>query len=288
MIPAEQSRRAAVPPLVEGDRLDQAEFHRRYEAMPPGTHAELVDGVVFMPSAVGPEHGRAQVPALVWLSYYEAHTPGVEVRDNTSTVLGPRSEPQPDGLLRILTEYGGRTQTDRRFVRGVPELVVEVSHTTRFADLGPKRSDYERAGVLEYVVRGLEPDEVRWHVLRDGHLVAVPPDADGLYRSRAFPGPVARPDGTHVAEHAATARGARSRARDGGPRRLRRPARGKPGHVMTGSGVGRGESFAPTSGVRVERIGPASRGTGRTRTSPRRRTPGRPDTTRAASPSAPR
>jgi Uma2 family endonuclease len=180
--------RTSAPPLVEGQRLDQPTFHDRYEAMPPGTRAELIGGVVFMPSPLGPDHGRAHVPALVWLSYYEEKTPGVEVLDNTSTALGPRSEPQPDIQLRVLPEYGGRTQTDRRFVRGVPELVVEVSHTTRYNDLGPKFDDYERAGVLEYVVRALEPDEVIWHVLQEGRLVAVPPDGDGLYRSRAFPG----------------------------------------------------------------------------------------------------
>jgi hypothetical protein len=73
-------------------------------------------------------------------------------------------------------------------VRGVPELIVEVSHTSRYTDLGPKLDDYERACVLEYVVRALEPDEVIWHVLHEGRLVPVPPDADGLYRSRAFPG----------------------------------------------------------------------------------------------------
>ncbi|MDR3636570.1 MAG: Uma2 family endonuclease [Isosphaeraceae bacterium] len=211
MSTAEHPHRIAVPPLVEGDRLDQPEFHRRYDAMPPDTHAELIQGVVFMPSPVGPEHGRAHVPALVWLSYYAENTPGVETLDNTSTVLGPKSEPQPDAVLRILTEYGGRSQTDRRFVRGVPELVMEVSHTTRFADLGPKRDDYERAGVREYVVRALEPDEVLWHVLQDGRLVVVAPDADGLYRSRAFPGlwldPVALVSGDTRGLRAAVDRG---------------------------------------------------------------------------------
>jgi Uma2 family endonuclease len=73
-------------------------------------------------------------------------------------------------------------------VSGVPELVVEVSHSSRYTDLGPKLEDYERAGVLEYVVRALEPDEVIWHVLQQGRLVGVSPDADGLYRSRVFPG----------------------------------------------------------------------------------------------------
>jgi hypothetical protein len=185
---AEKAVRGALPPLVEGQRLEQPEFHRRYEAMPAGTRAELINGVVSMPSPVGPEHGRAHVPALVWLSYYEENTPGVDVLDNTSTVLGPRSEPQPDAQLRILPECGGRTQTDRRFVHGVPEMLVEVSHTTRYNDIGPKLDEYERAGVLEYIVRALEPDEVLWHVLQAGRLVAVPMDPDGLYRSRVFPG----------------------------------------------------------------------------------------------------
>jgi len=180
----------ADPPrtLVEGQRLDQPTFHALYEAMPPGTRAELINGVVLMPSPGGPPHGRAHLPALVWLSYYQENTPGVEALDNTSTVLGFKSEPQPDVLLRILSEHGGRTQADRRFVRGVPELLVEVSHTSRYTDLGPKFEDYERVGVLEYVVRALEPDEVLWFVLREGRFVELPPGPDGIYRSEVFPG----------------------------------------------------------------------------------------------------
>ena len=174
--------------LVEGQKLDQATFHERYEAMPLGTRAELINGVVYMPSPVGPEHGRALVPTLVWLSYYQENTPGVEVLDNTSTALYPKGEPQPDAQLRILPEYGGRTLTERRLVRGVPELIVEVSHASRFTDLGPKFDDYERVGVLEYVVRALEPDEILWFELRQGRLVELPPTADGLFRSGVFPG----------------------------------------------------------------------------------------------------
>lgn len=176
------------PLLVAGQRLDQATFHERYDAMPSGILAELIDGVVFMPSPVGPEHGRAHIPLLVWLSYYEENTPGVEVLDNTSTALGPTSEPQPDAQLRILPEHGGRSQAERRFIRGVPELVVEVAHSTRYTDLGPKLDDYERAGVREYLVRALEPDEVLWHVLVGERYTRILPDAEGIYRSQVFPG----------------------------------------------------------------------------------------------------
>ncbi len=71
---------------------------------------------------------------------------------------------------------------------GRPELIVEVAKATRYIDLGPKLADYERAGVKEYVVRAFDPDAVLWHVLREGRLVALPPGADGLYRSESFPG----------------------------------------------------------------------------------------------------
>ena len=107
---------------------------------------------------------------------------------NTSTVLGRKSELQPDGLLRVLPECGGQTLSDPRFVLGVPELLVEVAHSSRYTDLGPKFDDYEQAGVLEYVVRSIEPDEVCWFVLRHGRFTEHSPGPDGIYRSVVFPG----------------------------------------------------------------------------------------------------
>ena len=49
---------------------------------------------------------------IVWLDYYAEHTPGVQVLDNATTILGWKSEPQPDGLLRIQPECGGRTRDE--------------------------------------------------------------------------------------------------------------------------------------------------------------------------------
>ncbi|WP_406698217.1 Uma2 family endonuclease [Singulisphaera sp. Ch08] len=176
------------PLLVEGERLDQSTFHARYEAMPPGTRAELIGGVVFMPSPVGRAHGHAHANAIIWLGYYAENTPGVEILDNATTVLNSKSEPQPDALLRILPENGGQTRTEHGFVRGAPELVVEIAQATRYVDLGPKLADYEQAGVLEYVVRALDPDEVLWFRRENDSLVMMPADADGLHRSTIFPG----------------------------------------------------------------------------------------------------
>ena len=186
------SERAPVidPPrtLVEGQRLDQPTFHALYEAMPPGTRAELIDGVVHMPRPVGLRHGSAQVPVILWLDYYAEKTPGVQVLSNVTTILGRKSEPEPDGLLRILPECGGRSWDDHGFVHGAPELVVEVAKATRYVDLGPKLSDYERAGVFEYIVHAIDPDEIFWFGQEQGVLVQKSVGGDGLIRSTIFPG----------------------------------------------------------------------------------------------------
>ena len=66
-----------VPPLVAGERLDRATFHERYEAMPPETRAELVGGVVYMPSPLRDDHGEIDNDLSGWLFHYKSHTPGV-------------------------------------------------------------------------------------------------------------------------------------------------------------------------------------------------------------------
>jgi Uma2 family endonuclease len=174
--------------LVEGQHLDQPTFHALYEMMPPGTRAELINGIVFKPSPVGIAHGIAHAPVIVWLHYYAENTSGVQVLDNATTILGWKSEPQPDALLRILPECGGRTRNVKGFIQGAPELVVEVSKATRYIDLGPKLADYEQAGVLEYVVHALDPDEVVWFKQDQGVLDQKLIAGDGIYRSEVFPG----------------------------------------------------------------------------------------------------
>ncbi len=96
--------------------------------------------------------------------------------------------PQPDAQLRILPECGGQTRDEGEYVGGAPELVVEVAKSSRKIDLGPKRDDYERAGVQEYLVVARHPDDVHWFVRRGKKLVKMRRDRDGLYRSKIFPG----------------------------------------------------------------------------------------------------
>jgi Uma2 family endonuclease len=176
------------PALADGQRLDQAEFMRRYELTPPGFTAELIGGIVHVPSPLSRPHGRGSSDVTVWLGVYRARTPGTESLDNATTLMDDLGVPQPDSQLRILPEYGGQSRDEGDYIGGAPELVAETARSSRKIDLGGKRDDYERAGVQEYIVVALDAKEVHWHARRDDKLVRIDPDADGIYRSRVFPG----------------------------------------------------------------------------------------------------
>jgi Uma2 family endonuclease len=180
---------AALPPLENGDHLDQKTFHARYEAMPDHVKAELIEGVVYMPSPLKPGHGRSHVRLSTWLGLYVDATPGTDAFDNTTTILGERSEPQPDASLVIQPEYGGRTSVNADgYLTGPPELVAEVASSSESIDLGTKRRDYERAGVLEYLVIALQQRQAFWFVRRGGQFEPLAVGPDGIFRSEVFPG----------------------------------------------------------------------------------------------------
>jgi Uma2 family endonuclease len=180
--------RKVLPPLEPGQRLDQRTFHERYEAMPPGTWAELIGGVVHMPSPLFDDHGGNGDIVSLLMGLYRRSTPGLRSGASVSTILDDASEVQPDHQLRIRAEYGGRARVVGGYVQGPPELVFEVSRSSKKIDLGSKKREYERAGVLEYVVVELDPDRVHWFRLEGGHYVDHAPGADGTFRSEVFPG----------------------------------------------------------------------------------------------------
>src|SRR5437773_5606378 len=87
---------ATVPPLQNGDRLTRPEFERRYDAMPHLKKAELIEGVVYVPSPISTNHSGPHFDVITWLGLYCAFTPGVKGFDNTSLRLDMDNEPQPD------------------------------------------------------------------------------------------------------------------------------------------------------------------------------------------------
>ena len=66
-----------VPPLENGDRLSRDEFERRYDAMPGLKKAELIEGVVYVPSPVRvDQHAEPHFNMIGWLAHYRWSTPG--------------------------------------------------------------------------------------------------------------------------------------------------------------------------------------------------------------------
>jgi Uma2 family endonuclease len=178
-----------IPPLVAGDRLTRDEFERRYKAMPHVSKAELVEGVVYMPSPVSADgHGVPHADFMGWLAQYRAFTPGVQVGDNATLRLDLDNEPQPDGYVRILPEIGGQSRTVDGYVEGAPELVAEVAASSASYDLHDKLNAYRRNGVREYIVWRVWDRAIDWFVLRSGRYETLEVNSDGLYRSEVFPG----------------------------------------------------------------------------------------------------
>lgn len=183
-IPAGQT--VPLPALHSGDHLSQAEFHRRYEQYPKHVKFELINGTVYMASPQRRPHGLYEVRLATLLGLYQAETPGVEAAHNTTVILGEESEPQPDLLLRVLPELGGRTKTEEEYIHGGPEFIIEVAHSTAAIDLRDKKEDYQRCGVAEYVVVCLAERQVYWFDLTGRRARKIA--ADGILRSKRFPG----------------------------------------------------------------------------------------------------
>jgi Uma2 family endonuclease len=178
-----------IPPLRNGDQLTRAEFERRWDAMPEVKKAELIEGVVYMPPALSIDHGAPHFDLITWLGLYRMLTPGVGGADNTSIRFNDKNMPQPDALLRILESHGGqcRVSKDRILERG-PELIAEIANTTSAFDLGVKKEVYRRFGVQEYIVWRVPDRVVYWFALQNGYYLPLEPSADGVIRSKVFPG----------------------------------------------------------------------------------------------------
>lgn len=100
-----------------------------------------------------------------------------------------KTNPKPDVSLRIETETVGHSQvSEDDYVEGSPELIVEIAGSRASYDLHEKLEVYQRNGIQEYVVWQIYENWLDWFQLVEGKYVPLPPDADGIIRSRVFPG----------------------------------------------------------------------------------------------------
>ena len=186
---------ANIPILANGDRLTRAEFERRYHAMPHLGKAELVEGVVYMPSPVRfNKHSEPHGYIVAWLVNYKLQTPFVAFGNDATVRLDMDNEPQPDALLRLEPEVGGTSSVSADdYIEGPPELVVEIAASTVSYDLHDKLRAYRRNGVKEYLVWRVEEEAFDWFVLDEERYVRLEPEG-GILTSRAFPGLVLHVD----------------------------------------------------------------------------------------------
>jgi Uma2 family endonuclease len=201
-----------VPELRAGDRLSRAEFERRYAAMPQVKKAELIEGVVYMPSPVTQEdHGGPHFDVITWLGIYRIATKGVQGGDNSTLRMDLKNEPQPDAFLRILPEFGGQSRNSGKYIAGSPELIFEVAASSASYDLHDKLSAYQRNGVREYVVWRVWDQQIDWFVLREDGYERLRLNRAGRYESGVFPGlwldPAALVRGDMVQVHAVLQQG---------------------------------------------------------------------------------
>jgi len=178
-----------IPPFENGDRMDQKTFHALYMQTPDGFKAELIGGIVYVASPVSGFHSVPNSVTGTWLGVYAAETLGTQACTDSSAILSEESEPQPDQCLRITEVAGGQSQWDaRRYLSGAPELAVEISNSSAGIDLHAKLRDYEQYGVREYLVVVMRQHEVHWFVRRKDRFTPMKPGADGVLKSKVFPG----------------------------------------------------------------------------------------------------
>ena len=190
MIAPANLSRITIAPLENGDLLSRAEFERRYTAMPALKKAELIEGIVYMASPLRFEpHAEPHADLMGWLWTYKIATPGVRLGDNPTVRLDVDNEPQPDAVLLIDAQQGGQTcLSDDGYIEGAPEFVAEISASTATIDLRDKKRVYRRNGVKEYLVWQVMNRRIDWFSLQEEEYISLLPDAEGIIRSRVFPG----------------------------------------------------------------------------------------------------
>ena len=185
-----QAKERVLPPLNNGDRLTRPEFERRYAARAHLKKAELIEGVVYITSAVSFEaHAQPHALTITWLGVYQIATPGVLLGDNPTVRLDMDNEPQPDGVLLLDPRVGGNSHLgEDEYIEGAPELAVEVAASSAAYDLHDKKRVYRRNGVREYIVWQTFENKLDWFALSGGKYIALESDESGVVRSLVFPG----------------------------------------------------------------------------------------------------
>jgi hypothetical protein len=126
--------------LENGDRMRSGEFLRRDEAMPEVKQAELVKGKVYRGSPVRVDF-HAEPDGLIhhWLATHALSERGTRFHPNTTLRLDAVNTVQPDAVLCLAPERGGRTRINAKdYLTGAPKLVAEIAASAASSKSSPQ------------------------------------------------------------------------------------------------------------------------------------------------------
>ena len=180
----------SVEPLRAGERMTLEEFILRVDALGV-KQVELIGGRVHIMAPPAEPHADFHSQIDYVLRFYARATAGCKCNVEAIVCIGDDG-PVPDVCLRIREECGGAFDLqiigEKNYIHGSPELLAEVSDYSVRHDLGKKLKLYCSGGVKEYVVVLVQKQELRWHRLVNGAYKEIALPADGVYRSKVFPG----------------------------------------------------------------------------------------------------
>lgn len=158
----------------------------------PGTHADLIDGEIFMHSPVNLNNARLlNFLDRLMGSFIEERRLGELHREVVAVRLSSRNVFLPD-LSYFTAEQVARLETTH--APFAPALVVEaLSPRTADRDVGPKFAAYEEHGVEEYWI--LDPETLAHRFYRrEEDLLVEFAHGEPVIRSHALPGFFVRRD----------------------------------------------------------------------------------------------
>lgn len=179
------SKFAVQPPVVSRPRMTEEQF---VEWCTPRTHAEWVDGKVFVMSPVSDRHDNLDTWLIAIMRFF------VE-RFDLGRVCGPefqvrfrdlQTRRQPD-VLFIAKAHIDRLRSNH--LEGAPDLIVEiVSPESQARDWRDKYLEYELAAVREYLVIDPSARVVELYRLGDAGRYEQVAEVDGCLRFTTLPG----------------------------------------------------------------------------------------------------
>jgi Uma2 family endonuclease len=153
---------------------------------------EIIGGELIVTASPVTRHQRVALRlARLFLDYEETHG-GVAVMAPLDVYLSESDVVEPDVLF---VTGANRTKIESRFIRGAPDVVVEISSpSTRRLELVRKRELYERYGVPEYWYVDLDADRIEVYRLERSYKTPELLGRGDTLRSEVLPGFAAEVD----------------------------------------------------------------------------------------------